>query len=406
MKLSHVKNKSEILGSKLFLYHSNINRKITSKKIEDLISHKISIETLLFLVKNCKNGVLSKEEKSKNKNIKSFLLDLKDNLNQIQKTKKKNINYLEKEISKKKSDLHNRIYNSSKAEKNKKCSNKKDIINNKDNINLKSELLLLNTLNFIAENYIEQIDNIIFKKENEYNYVQLWMNYTPMEEKEILCYEHKYYPLISKILYKKLIDVKNLFKLIVSTKQNQNKEIEDTSQNLIQLKNYISKKNKGYMDNKKVIQEKSKEFNRSLKLNKMSNKFNINNLMNIYDDNEQNEKKYNGNTIIIEELDDESFKSNSISRSLKNEKSNNDIGIYNNIKQLIKLNMNINFNVNINNNDIINIFKKTKKKKKFSSTGSLPNINSIKEDIFDMPKYVNNKSIVKDNKKKKLDHSK
>ena len=415
MKKTHSRNKTDMLSSKHLSCPSNLNIKISSKKIEILFSRKTSTETLLSAIKSCENGVLSNTGKSLNKNIKRYLLELKDNLKQMNKAKKKKINYLEKEISKKKSDLIKKTNNNSKIKQIEK-DNKKDIINKKDNINIsniKSELLLLNNLNFMAENYIEQIDNIAYKRTNEYNYLKLCMNYTSMEERETICNEQKYYPLISKILHKNIIDIRKKFKLVASAKQYQNDEIEDTNQNLIKLKNFISKKNKGYMDSKEVIQEESKEYTQSITLTKMANN-------NIYD-NRQNEEIYNDNIIIVDYIDDESVNSNSLSGSLKNENCNKDININNNIQQLINVNMNINFNVNINkffgndkiiynsdrinNNDIISKSKKTKNKKGLSSTRSLPNINLIREDIFE--KLINNhaKNIVKGNKNKKYKYN-
>ena len=81
----------------------------------------------------------------------------------------------------------------------------------------------------MAENYIEQIDNLIFKKANENNYLKLCMNYTYIDEKEILCNEQKYYTLITKLLHKIIIDERTKFKLTTSAKQNQNNELEDTN---------------------------------------------------------------------------------------------------------------------------------------------------------------------------------
>ena len=146
MKKTHSRNKTDMLSSKHLSCPSNLNIKISSKKIEILFSRKTSTETLLSAIKSCENGVLSNTGKSLNKNIKKYLLELKNNLNQMKKEKKKKINHLEKEISKKKSDLIKKTNNNSKIKQIEK-DNKKDIINKKDNINIsniKSELLLLN----------------------------------------------------------------------------------------------------------------------------------------------------------------------------------------------------------------------------------------------------------------------
>ena len=140
------------------------------------------------------------------------------------------------------------------------------------------------------------------------------MQYTSIEEKEIECHEQKYFPLIIRILHKKIYDVRKRFKLIVSAKQSQNDELENTTQNLTQLKNFISKKKNGYLDNKEMIQEESKEFTQSITLNRMTNNFNS--LMN--NNKKQNdENEYDDNIIIIDNIEDDSFNSNSLSNSSK-----------------------------------------------------------------------------------------
>ena len=418
MKKTHIRYKTEILSSKCCSCPSNLNDKKNSKK-ENLISHKISTVNLLSVIKSCEIDVLSIKDKAFNKNIKIFLLELKNNLNQMQKEKNKKLNCLENEISKKKSYLIKKIHSSSKTVQNKKC-NKNNVIRNKDNINfsdIKFEILLLKSLNFIAENYIEKIDNIIFKKENEYNYLKIW---NCVSEKETLCDKQKFDPLISKILHKKKLELRNNLTLIASANQHQNNDIEATNQDLIKLKNFIKRKKEGFIDNKEVIQEESKDFSQSITLNKLAIN-NTNNLINAYN-NKQNEEMYNDNIIIIDYFDDEYFNRNPSSISLKKEKNKKDINI-NNIQQLISVNMNINFNVYINrlfgndninnnhrnNNDIINKLNKNKKKKKLSSTRSLPNINHIKKDIFDSSINSYTKNIFKgnsNNKKCKFNNSK
>ena len=62
-----------------------------------------------------------------------------------------------------------------KIKKNKSQKKKKEKYEKNKNINisnLKSEIFLLKTLNFMAENYIEEMENIIMKKYNEYNYLK------------------------------------------------------------------------------------------------------------------------------------------------------------------------------------------------------------------------------------------
>ena len=392
------RNRKLIFSSTCISCPLQFDVKISSNNLEKLISHKLSLELLLSEIKTSEIAVLFNSDESINKNILSILLDLKKELNIMHEEKKAKLNKLKDEITNKKVILQKQLFNVNKNEPSKNpkenIENDKKITNTKYNIN--SELSLLKTLDFMAENYINQIDSIILKKTNDYNYLKLCMEYTSVEEKEIICLEPKYEPLITKILHKEIFDKRKKFKLVVSAKQYQNDELENTKQNLAQLKNFIEKKKNGYVDNKEIIPEESKEFTQSITLNRMNN--NINNLMNIYNKQKQMEDIYNDNIIIIDNLDDESFNSNAKSNSSKNE--NKDADINNKISKLINLNMNINFNVNFDkffgnnyllynsertNNDILNLLNTNKKKKGLSSTGSLPNImNSIRDDSVEV----------------------
>ena len=391
------RNRKHIFSSTCISCPLKLDIKISSNNLEKLISHKLSLELLLSEIKTSEIAILSNSGESINKNILSVLLDLKKELKIMHEEKKTKLNKLKDEITNKKIILQRQIFNVNKNEPSK--SPKENIENDKKitKNNINSELSLLKALDFIAENYINQIDSIILKKTNDYNYLKLCMEYTSIEEKEIICLEPKYEPLITKILHKEIFDKRKKFKLVVSAKQYQNDELENTNQNLAQLKKFIEKKKNGYVDNKEVIPEESKEFTQSITLNRMNN--NINNLMNIYNNQRQMEDIYNDNIIIIDNLDDESFNSNAKSNSSK--KENKDADINNKISKLINLNMNINFNVNFDkffgnnyllynsertNNDIINLLNTNKKKKGLSSTGSLPNIpmNSIRDDSIEV----------------------
>ena len=246
----------------------------------------------------------------------------------------------------------------------------------------------------------------------ELDYLKLCKDYIYIEEKEIICIEQKYYPFVTKLLNKKLFEVRNKMKLIVNEKQTLNAEIETTNESLSQLKTFIDKKKKGYIGNKEIIQEDSKEFTQSFMNNTKSNK--MINLLSVCSQNklEETENEY-GNNIIIIDNGEESFDSGQITNSSKQEKTKN-INITNNIQQLINLNMNINFNLNFQDNDnekiicnterkakdIINLLIKNKKKKGLSSTGSLPCLesNSIKEDIVEISINDNAKNLKKKDK--------
>ena len=429
MKKKNIRNRKDVLSSKCFSCQLKLDFDIPTIKTENLKIQKSSLESLLFGIKKTMLAILSHSEKSKNEYIKSILKELSDDLKHMLKEKKSDNDILENENSKIKKNIQNKLFikkESEQVEANNNINNKNININININ-NLNSEIFSLKTLNFFAENYIDHIHSLIYKKNSDNNYLQLCTQYSTIEEKEIDCIGQKYYPFVTKLLHKKIFDIRKKFKSIVSAKQTQNEEIDTTEQNLNQLKNFISKKQNGYMDNKDIIQEESKEFTQSITLTKMNN---INYLINLYNKNKQTENEYEDNIIIIgnDDEDDGSFNSNNFSDSGK-KKKNKDIktnNINNNIKQLINLNMNINFNLNFdklypdienimhnserNNDDIINLLNKNKKKKGLSSTGSLPYLllNSIKEDSMEMSmnetkNKINDKnSICKNNNSKEI----
>ena len=399
MNRHKTRNRKDIISSKCFSCPLKIESDISSKKVESLINYKSSLESLLSKIKKSQIEVLS-NKKSTNVNIKKILMELSENLKNELNIKKVENKNLENEIHEKKAYLQNKIFNVNNTEQ----------VKNNNNNNIHSEILSLKTLNFIAENQLNKINDITLKKLNEYNYLSLCMKFDFIEEKEIICNKQKYYDFASKLLHNKINDTRKKLKLIVSHKENQNNEIESTNQNLTQLKNSISKIKNGYMNNKEIIQEESKEFSQSIILTKIQN--NINNIMKTYNKKKQNVHKYNDNIIIIDSPDDdESFNSDfsdddELSIPSIKEKDK-DVNINNNIQQFISLNMNINFNVkcdkisnkenimynsernNNKNNDILN---NSKRKKGLSSTGSLPYfiVNCIQDEIIEIPKNINN----------------
>ena len=430
MKNKHFKNNKGFPRTKCISCPIELESYIPQEKTEMLICHKSSLEILLSEVKNSQILLLSYRGKFLKKNIKSILSDLNNNLSFILKEKNAKMKIIEKEKDDKKATLQNQIFNESKTEQTKD-------IRNKNIYDLNNEISLLKGLNFSIEYSLEKIENIIIKKSNELNYFKLCMNYTYLDEKETICIEQKYYPIVTKILHKGLNNARKKFKKVVSAKQYQNDEIENTTQNISQYKKLMSQKNNGYMNNKEIIPEESKDYTQSLSYNRNSNIINNNtlaNIMNIYDnisqnnENEDNKKKNNNESEHIIYLDDlDSDKESDFSKNGPDSpkiQKNKDAKINNNIQNLINLNMNINLNVNFDkfvgqdnninynterNNYDFNLLNNDKGKKGLSSTGSLPYliINSFKDEIKDNPIDQNkNKendvdNICKDKKKSK-----
>ena len=398
-------------SSKNFICNLKLDSMTISTNIENLLMGKSSLELLLNEIKTSEISILSLSKKSKNENIKNILKELGKELTSILNDKEALKKILEKENQKKKRIIQNKLFDKNEQFINSNNVNKKSIEIQK----LNSELFLLKTLNFIGENYLKQIDCIIYHKTDEIDYLKLYMDYKSIQEKEIICEEQKYLPFVAKLLHKELHDSKKKFRLIINAKQIQNEEMENINENLKKLKIFINNKKKGYIEKKEIIQEESKEYSQSIILNKMNSNINMNNLLYIGNQNKiietETENEYGDNIIIVDTDDEESFNSGRLTGSSNLDKTKK-INITNNIQQLINLNMNINFNLNFlgkdNENiicnserktdDIINLLNKNKKKKGLSSTGSLPYvpINSIKEESIEMSINEN----IKNNKKK------
>ena len=153
---------------------------------------KYVIETLLGEIKNCEIYMLTNPEKPTNKNIKNLLKKLNKNFKFLEKEKNTEKKILTQSISVKKTQLKNLIfsdYYNDQTKNNKLLNNNKKI----NLINLKSEIELLKTLNFKAENDIKQINNMILKLSNDYHYLNLCMKYLSIDNKEEIIEESKEY---------------------------------------------------------------------------------------------------------------------------------------------------------------------------------------------------------------------
>ena len=231
---------------------TELNRIPPSKKQEFLLSHKSSLENMLKLIKNKLFLLITNKYNKRNNSIKEILTELNKNLSLMLKEQTKKINIYKKILTEKKKSLMNKLFNENKNEQKTKKSK-----SNNQNINeLVTEIGLLKLLNFKAKNDIKLINNVYLNKSNEYNYLKLYMPNTILEEIEIFCEQQKYYPIITKILRKKLNNTHEAFKKIVSAKKNQNKEINNLFQNLEELKTLMSRKKYGFYSNiKEIIKE-------------------------------------------------------------------------------------------------------------------------------------------------------
>ena len=162
MKKKNIRNRKDVLSSKCFSCQLKLDFDIPTIKTENLKIQKSSLESLLFGIKKTMLAILSHSEKSKNEYIKSILKELSDDLKHMLKEKKSDNDILENENSKIKKNIQNKLFIKKESEQVKANNN----INNKNiNINnLNSEIFSLKTLNFFAENYIDHIHSLIYKK--------------------------------------------------------------------------------------------------------------------------------------------------------------------------------------------------------------------------------------------------
>ena len=311
----------------------DINKSPPHKKHEILESHKSSLEKILRLIKESISKIISNKNNKNNKSseeIKEMIIELNQILSYKLEEKKINKEFFENLISEKKSAITNKIF----ANKNKSGKNKNSKI--AKIYNLKTEIDLLKILNFKAENDIIFINNTMIRKTNEYNYLKLYVPNSTLEEKEIECTQQKYYPIVTKILDKKLKDNHENFKRITSAKQKQNKLIENINNNLVDLKNAIQRRKYCFYPNIEIIEEESKEYTKTMLNITVNNINNVNNIISAYNKiNKYNLKKKEKDEDIKENDNDEKEEndddicnqddSNSSSNSSKEKNYNNKI---------------------------------------------------------------------------------
>lgn len=384
-------NKSSNIN--LFSSDFELDKNISSQKIQKLYRYKSYIETVLNMIKNCQFSILTNSKKPTNKYIKEVLINLNQNLNNMLYEQNPKLKNLEKIIADKKAILQNQIFINCQQELSKNHKNINAKTNSLNNLNF--ELDLLKAFNFKTEYDIERINNLTLKCSNDYNYLNLCLNYFSIEEKENMYLLPKYNPFITKIFHKQINDIRNKYKFIAKSKQIQNDKIENLYQELYEIKNSIIRKNKTFKEKTGIIKEES-NFKKCATLYK-----NKNNIINKEDNNINDSLLTISDKDSIDDSDTSNNDSSESSYSSKVYKKNNDNkkpNINNNIHKHINFNMNINLNLNLNKiynchekqiynserkriKDNLNILNNNnKKKKRLFSTGSLPYhiLNSIK----------------------------
>ena len=161
-----------------------------SKKESILFSHKSFLEIMLNIIKSSQITFFSKisEKNIPNKKvIKEILSELKDNLNTMHKEQKTKTSFYESQLLNQKSIIQNILY--------------EDKQKNKNFQKIKGEIEQIKTLNFMAQNEIKLIDNLITKN----LCIEKYLNRNVLaqeEEKEINCKQSKFFSIITRILHK------------------------------------------------------------------------------------------------------------------------------------------------------------------------------------------------------------
>jgi hypothetical protein len=208
-----------------------------------------SLESILSLIKSTqieylsllndkeKNSINKKEKKKSVKLTKNLLVSLKNNLNMMQKEK----------------------FNILNLTKSQKIKNENSFYNNINNNDVKKDIGQLKDMNFIFENEIQKIKNLI---ESKNNYMYLIKSYDCFLEfyEEHICQPIKNNEAIENIFIKENIVSKN--NLVISQKKllNTEKKIDELKTKINSLKLIIEKNKKIDYKNNDTIKEDPKEY--------------------------------------------------------------------------------------------------------------------------------------------------
>ena len=204
-KLCHkfLQNEIDLIGSK-------------KEKNKKYFLQKSSLETVLSLIKNTqleylslinnndKNSINKKEKKKSVKLTQNLLFSLKNNLQMMKKEKLNKLN----------------------LEKSQQIKNENSFNDNGNNNNFKKDIGQLREMNFIYENEIKKIENLI---ETKNNYKYLIKSYDCFLElyEEHICQPIKNYEEIENIFMKENIESKNNLSIIQGNLLNTEKKIDE-----------------------------------------------------------------------------------------------------------------------------------------------------------------------------------
>ena len=210
---------------------------------------KSSLESMLSLIKNTQleylsllnnkdqNCINQKEKTNSIKLTKNLLVSLKNNLNMMHKEK---IN----------------ILNSTQSQKNK---NKNSFYDNQNNKDIKKNIGQLKDMNFIFENEIEKIKNLIESKNNYMYLIQSYDCFLELYEEHI-CQPIKNHEEIENIFIKENIESKNNLSITQNKLLNTEKKVDELKTKIDSLKLILEKNKKIDYNNNDTIKEDTKEY--------------------------------------------------------------------------------------------------------------------------------------------------
>ena len=358
-------NKSRSSREEKFSFSDNLllskkSSKTNSKKVEILTNQKSFLEILLNLMKKTQLNYLSAVPKKKNNiQIKKILTDLKDDLSSMFKEQKLAFNYLDKEHSKKKSEVQDLLFPSNECKRSENCEGVQTVITENDEKTDETEINQIKFMNFRIENEISNIDYFIIKKGYLLNYMKNF-SFFREDTKEIFCENFKEQKEITEFLHDILIKMRQNFVDMVYQKTKTDAEIKELQSQIEMRKDDFEMgfENNRYINSEDIIQEESRDFTQSVSTSNnntyfLTNKKTLNNNLTVEKNN--NQKLRRGTNLSTRDVKQRVDKLGLISQSRRS--SWVDI---NDIKKYLNLNMNINLNINLNNQYLQNTFNSSK----------------------------------------------
>ena len=230
----------DLIGPQKEINNHQFFQRSSLESILNLIK-KTQLEYLSLLNDKDKNSIKKKDKKKSVKSTINLLVSLKNNLNMMKKEK---INLLN-------------------LTKSQKIKNENSFFHNQSNNNIKKDIGQLKDMNFIYENEIEKIENLI---ESKNNYMYIIKSYNCFLElyEEHICLPIKNNEEIENTLIKENIEAKNKLALTQNDLLKTEKKIDELKRKINSIKIMIEKNIKIDYNDNDTIKEDTKEYINSI----------------------------------------------------------------------------------------------------------------------------------------------